>query len=96
MDSDDSKRLHCSATAGAASGNPATLEALGWDPFFAQQASLEALSETPPVRVVAVHRSGLQIVGVDIDEHLPPRAVHQPAAATDRGEYRHGLRCHLL
>jgi ribosome biogenesis GTPase / thiamine phosphate phosphatase len=74
MDSDDSKRLHCSATAGAASGNPATLETLGWDPFFAQQASLEALSETPPVRVVAVHRSGLQIVGVDIDEHLPPRA----------------------
>jgi ribosome biogenesis GTPase / thiamine phosphate phosphatase len=26
------------------------------------------------VRVVAVHRSGLQIVGAGIDEHLPPRA----------------------
>ena len=74
MDPDDSKRLHCSATAGAASGNLATLETLGWEPFFAQQASLEALSETPPVRVVAVHRSGLQIVGADIDEHIPPRA----------------------
>ena len=74
MDRDDSALLRCSANAGSASRTPATLEALGWEPFFEQQTSTEALSDTPPVRVVAVHRSGLQIVGAGIDETIPPRA----------------------
>lgn len=43
-------------------------------PFFAQQIGVEALTETPPVRVVAVHRSGLHVLGDRIDETLPPRA----------------------
>lgn len=53
---------------------PATLEALGWGPFFSRQTSTETLLDTPPVRVVAVHRSGLQVIGADIDETIPPRA----------------------
>jgi ribosome biogenesis GTPase / thiamine phosphate phosphatase len=74
MDRDDFDSLHGTANAGAAGRNPATLETLGWGPFFAQQISVEMLSDTPPVRVVAVHRSGLQIVGAGIDETIPPRA----------------------
>ncbi|WPL17547.1 Putative ribosome biogenesis GTPase RsgA [Thiorhodovibrio winogradskyi] len=50
------------------------LAAFGWEPFFARQVSLEALFDTPPVRVVAVHRSGLEVVGPDIDALIPPRA----------------------
>ncbi|MBS0125261.1 ribosome small subunit-dependent GTPase A [Thetidibacter halocola] len=48
------------------------LDRLGWDPFFAQQIDVDALAETPPVRVVAVHRSGLHVVGEGIDETVPP------------------------
>jgi ribosome biogenesis GTPase / thiamine phosphate phosphatase len=48
-----------------------TLERLGWGPFFAQQLDDQALTQTPPVRVVAVHRSGLQIAGDGIDEMIP-------------------------
>jgi ribosome biogenesis GTPase len=57
-------------------GNPhhQTLAAFGWESFFARQISLEELSDTPPVRVVAVHRSGLEVVGVEIDALIPPRA----------------------
>lgn len=73
MDHDDFDSLYSSANAGSASRNPAALETLGWGSFFAQQISLDALSDTPPVRVVAVHRSGLQIVGAGIEESLPPR-----------------------
>lgn len=53
---------------------PVTLEMLGWGPFFAQQTRAEALADTPPVRVVAVHRSGLHVIGAGIDEIIPPRA----------------------
>ena len=73
MDTEDAAH-HRSTNVGAASRNLATLEALGWGPFFAQQTSAEALSDTPPVRVVAVHRSGLQVIGAGIDEVTPPRA----------------------
>jgi ribosome biogenesis GTPase len=74
MDTEDAAHRHRSANAGSASRNLATLEALGRGPFFAQQTSAEAFSDTPPVRVVAVHRSGLQVVGAGIDEAIPPRA----------------------
>lgn len=53
---------------------PTPLERLGWGSFFAQQVDVDALSITPPVRVVAVHRSGLQVTGDGIDETLPPRS----------------------
>ena len=74
MSPDDFGHFQDSTNADSASQDPASLAALGWQPCFAQQTSAEALSATPPVRVVAVHRSGLQILGVGIDETLPPRA----------------------
>jgi ribosome biogenesis GTPase / thiamine phosphate phosphatase len=51
---------------------PTALERLGWGPVFARQIDAAALTETPPVRVVAVHRSGLRVAGDDIDETIPP------------------------
>src|SRR6056297_1657005 len=49
------------------------LQALGWQPFFAQQISADELTATPPVRVVEVHRNALHVVGDNIDTTLPPR-----------------------
>jgi len=51
---------------------PTALERFGWGPAFASQIDADALIETPPVRVVAVHRSGLQVAGDGIDEMIPP------------------------
>jgi ribosome biogenesis GTPase len=51
---------------------PTALERLGWGPAFARQIDADALTATPPVRVVAVHRSGLQVAGEGIDETIPP------------------------
>ncbi|MFV1635776.1 MULTISPECIES: ribosome small subunit-dependent GTPase A [Phaeobacter] len=50
------------------------LQALGWQPFFTQQVSVEDMAATPPVRVVEVHRSGQHALGDGIDTILPPRA----------------------
>jgi len=47
---------------------------MGWQPFFARQIGIEELDQTPPVRVVEVHRSGLHVLGDDIDELVPPNA----------------------
>ncbi|CUH87004.1 Putative ribosome biogenesis GTPase RsgA [Phaeobacter sp. CECT 5382] len=49
------------------------LEKLGWQPFFAQQVIDDDLEETPPVRVVEAHRSGLRVQGESIDMLLPPK-----------------------
>ena len=49
------------------------LQALGWQPVFAQQISVDDLTSTPPVRVVEVHRNGLHVLGEAIDTTLPPR-----------------------
>lgn len=51
---------------------PTALDRLGWGPDFAQQIDAEALTGTPPVRVIAVHRSGLRVAGDGIDETIPP------------------------
>ncbi|MEM7318106.1 MAG: GTPase RsgA, partial [Pseudomonadota bacterium] len=48
------------------------LQALGWQPFFAQQTGLDEISQSPPARVVAVHRNGLQVRGEHIEEMIPP------------------------
>ncbi|MGJ8537091.1 MAG: ribosome small subunit-dependent GTPase A [Parasphingopyxis sp.] len=48
------------------------LEALGWQPYFATQVGADELAETPPVRIVEVHRSALHIIGESIDETIPP------------------------
>ncbi|MFV8781339.1 ribosome small subunit-dependent GTPase A [Microbulbifer sp. SA54] len=54
------------ATSGAprepgAGENP--LRQLGWKPFFQQQLSLEELGDCDPVRVMAVHRSQIEVAG---------------------------------
>lgn len=51
---------------------PTTLERLGWQPFFAQQVSADELIETPPVRIIEVHRSALHVVGDTIDRTIVP------------------------
>ncbi len=48
------------------------LEILGWQPFFAQQTDLEVLADTPPVRVVEVHRNGLRVRGDGVEALVPP------------------------
>ncbi|KGF68914.1 GTP-binding protein EngC [Hoeflea sp. BAL378] len=50
------------------------LQRLGWQPFFAQQISVDEMADTPPVRVTEVHRSGLRVLGDGIDVMVPPRA----------------------
>lgn len=61
------------AIAGAAA-KPAvpesTLRKLGWKPFFQQQLSLDELNDCVPVRVMAVHRSQLEVSGEDGDEPI--------------------------
>lgn len=52
--------------------DPTALERLGWGPEFARQIDAAALRETPPVRVVAVHRSGLQVAGDGLEATIPP------------------------
>lgn len=47
---------------------------LGWQPFFAQQTSIDEMAAHPPARVTEVHRSGLRVLGDGIDMVLPPRA----------------------
>jgi len=51
---------------------PTALEQLGWGQFFCGQIDANALSATPPVRVFAVHRSGMQVVGDGIEVTIPP------------------------
>ncbi len=51
---------------------PTALERLGWGSAFASQIDADALTARPPVRVVAVHRSGLQVAGDGIEECIPP------------------------
>lgn len=48
------------------------MTALGWQTFFAQQTSVDALTATPPARVTAVHRSGLDAAGDGFECTLPP------------------------
>lgn len=50
------------------------LAALGWQAYFAQQTSIDEMAAHPPVRVTEVHRSGLRVLGEDIDMAVPPRA----------------------
>ena len=51
---------------------PSKLQSLGWSPHFARQISADAMQTTPPVRVVAVHRNGLHVLGEQIDALVPP------------------------
>ncbi|MCQ3828921.1 ribosome small subunit-dependent GTPase A [Microbulbifer elongatus] len=46
------------------------LQALGWKPFFQQQLRLEELAECEPVKVMAVHRSQVEVTGDAGDEAI--------------------------
>lgn len=43
---------------------------LGLDFFFQQQLNIDDTETTVPVRIMNVHRSGLQLTGDDIDQHI--------------------------
>ncbi|WP_371157801.1 ribosome small subunit-dependent GTPase A [Jannaschia sp. 2305UL9-9] len=53
---------------------PSPLAALGWQSWFAQQVDADEMTQTPPVRVTRIDRSGLTVTGDGIDQVLPPRA----------------------
>lgn len=72
MTRDHSKPLPLNAKDATAEQQLSTLETLGWQPFFAQQTSVDELVQTPPVRIVEVHRQSLHIVGDAIDETISP------------------------
>lgn len=72
MTRDYSAFLPPQLNAGGAQRTSTPLQTLGWQPFFAQQTSVDALHETPPVRIVEVHRNTLHVVGDGIDEAIPP------------------------
>tara|TARA_R110002124_G_scaffold64985_2_gene177850 strand:+ start:667977 stop:669014 length:1038 start_codon:yes stop_codon:yes gene_type:complete len=57
-----------------ASNESTPLEKLGWQKFFAQQISADEneTNQTQPVRVIEVHRSGLHVLGDNIDMEIPP------------------------
>lgn len=73
MTRDYSKFLPTDMKSGAFTRQPSPLETLGWQPFFAQQISVEELAQTPPVRIVEVHRNALHIIGDGIDETISPQ-----------------------
>ncbi len=72
MTRDYSQFLPPSGGATAAEHNRSKLDILGWQPFFAQQVSVDDLTATPPVRVTQVHRNGLHVLGEGIDQLVPP------------------------
>lgn len=72
MTRDYSKFLLPTKVGGSAKRNLSKLEALGWQPFFAQQTSIEDLAATPPVRVTEVHRNGLHVLGQNIYQVIQP------------------------
>ncbi|MEO1160951.1 MAG: GTPase RsgA, partial [Pseudomonadota bacterium] len=72
MTRDYSQFLKPTAKAGGAPRTLSTLETLGWQAFFAQQTSVDEMAETPPVRVIEVHRNGLHAMGDGIDTIIPP------------------------
>ncbi|TQV82203.1 ribosome small subunit-dependent GTPase A [Denitrobaculum tricleocarpae] len=70
----DYSQFFSSSLQGAGSERPLSkIESLGWQPFFAQQISVEEMAQMPPVRVVEVHRSALHVIGDDIDQTIPSR-----------------------
>lgn len=50
----------------------AGLQNLGWRPHFSQQLSIDETNDSVPVRVVAVHRSELHVVGDGFEAVVPP------------------------
>jgi len=63
------------------------LSELGWRPFFQQQLDLVEFENTQPVRVVAVHRNALHVVGEHLSLTVPPIAVSDPEEAATIGDW---------
>lgn len=63
---------------------PSRLQLLGWKPFFQQQLTLDELNDYEPLRVMAVHRSQLDLAGEGGGRTLPLT----PALAADDVEER--------
>ncbi len=72
MKRDYSRFLPSSMKDGGSKRALSPLETLGWQAYFAQQTSVDELSQTPPVRVIEVHRSALHVIGDGVDETIPP------------------------
>lgn len=65
---------------------PLTLADLGWRQFYNQQLDADVLETTIPVRVVAVHRTGLHVLGTDCDkiiQHYNPGKDNEKATIGD-------------
>jgi ribosome biogenesis GTPase len=63
-----------------------TLADLGWRQFYSQQLEADELETTIPARVVAVHRTGLHVLGTDIDktiQHYSPDDDDEKATIGD-------------
>lgn len=73
MTRDYSQFFSSSAKIGGLERPHSTIDELGWQPFFAQQVGIDEMAQMPPVRIIEVHRSALQVLGNDIDEILPFR-----------------------
>lgn len=71
MTQDYSQFLPPSGLAGPPQRALSPLEKLGWHPFFAQQIGAEDMVQTPPLRVVEVHRKGLHVLGDGFDMLVP-------------------------
>ncbi|MBU0645237.1 MAG: ribosome small subunit-dependent GTPase A [Alphaproteobacteria bacterium] len=69
---DYSDFLPLSASSKIPEREPSPMERLGWNPFFSQQTDLDAAADAPPVRVVEVHRTGLRVLGENLDTLIPP------------------------
>ena len=54
----------------------------GWDQYFHSQLPDDLAPSTVPVRVMNVHRSGLQVAAPDIDTHIDARMVGEEFAVT--------------
>jgi ribosome biogenesis GTPase len=57
------------------------LPGLGWAPFFSTQLDTDELNNFDPVRVMAVHRGRIHVIGAEIDAHIPPFGEDEAAAA---------------
>lgn len=61
---------------------PPDLTTFGWSTFFQSQLSLEDLTETKPVRIMAVHRGAWDVANPDMQGQVTPPAFVQETPAT--------------
>jgi ribosome biogenesis GTPase len=63
-----------------------TLAELGWNPFFSTQVSAEEEQQCRPVRVMAVHRGKVAVVGEGLDCQISSHLAGSRKVADARGE----------